>query len=102
MPPSRDSDAPTPLSPLSARGSSAEWFRTDSGRDPLSPSRSGSTSQSKSNLPSFPGFDVVEELGQGGMGAVYKARQIRLKRTVALKVIREGNFTSAEDRQRFR
>jgi len=38
--------------------------------------------------PDFPQFAIVELLGHGGMGAVYKARQLGLERMVALKIIR--------------
>jgi formylglycine-generating enzyme required for sulfatase activity len=48
-----------------------------------------------------PGYVVIEKLGEGGMGVIFKARQVALNRVVAVKVIRAGAHASSEERQRF-
>ena len=65
------------------------------------PSSGSGTSAPRDVIPSIPGYEIRSELGRGGMGVVYKARQIRLNRLCALKMLLLGEHTGAESRVRF-
>src|SRR5689334_23364913 len=52
-------------------------------------------------LPALPGYEILDQLGHGGMGIVYRARQTALNRIVAVKCLRSTQLTG-EELARFR
>jgi serine/threonine protein kinase len=52
--------------------------------------------------PTIPGYEMLGRLAPGGMGIVYRARQVALNRTVALKMILSGAHAEPQERARFR
>ena len=79
---------------------------TDGGTPSYPPGRSmepvGTEAERAANLVSVPGYEVEAVLGRGGMGVVYKARHLTLKRTVALKMVLAGGYAGPQQLARFR
>jgi serine/threonine-protein kinase len=76
-----------------AIGSRANWQETETNSDssvwpPQLPFRMGD-------------YQLLEHVGQGGMGIVFRAKQISLGREVAIKMIQRNRLNSPEDHQRF-
>jgi hypothetical protein len=91
MPTAADADRPAPpptepMSPASAATVAPEMAAFDYGLSRIN----------------VPGFEILGELGRGGMGVVYRARQTALKRQVALKMILSGVHAGPQELDRFR
>ncbi len=80
-------------------------FADSSETDPAKNKKnSDSASETQLNLSqvSLGDFELIKELGRGGMGVVYLARQLSLQRLVAIKLMRDARLSSEQDRARFR
>jgi len=82
---------PIPLATPVAGGNGAD----------VEPTLVGSRLPIGSAVPAIPGYEMLKELGRGGMGVVYQARQVGPDRLVALKMILSGEYADARMLARF-
>ena len=98
---SQSDDLSTTTNPL-AQGKPAEPGVTEKNSLPLAGSRgSANDLASGSVVPVIPGFVIEGELGRGGMGVVFRARQTELKRPVAIKMLLGGKYSDPLAQARF-
>jgi len=83
-------------------GSELEYLRRELLRVDHHYRRPENHRKTQPDKPFVGGYEVLRELGRGGMGVVYLARQIRPNRLVALKMISAGVHADTRNRERFR
>src|SRR5439155_5672729 len=105
---------PPPPAELSAHGhrppgtmdphATRSWYESQPASTPEAkyPWNEMASGKSIPKLPAIEGYEILSLLGRGGMGMVYMARQVPLKRLVALKMISAGAEAGPDELARFR
>jgi len=83
------------------RGRRSVLVTSEGGKRPANSSRNGTAGKNGSFQP-IDGFEIMERLGSGGMGTVYRARQISMDRIVALKILKKSDLKDALPLERLR
>src|SRR5262245_42711431 len=100
--PAADLQALIAAAPDDVQGELQEFFRNRSFLDRLDPRLTPPSRETPGTIGSFGDYDLLQEVARGGMGVVFKARQLSLNRVVALKLILAGQLASPADVRRFR